>query len=191
MAQGAINAGRGGCALFSLVGLLISVFVVVWLASMATEGSPGRSTGQSAVTVDEPMGGTTARAETAPAAVDVDVSPSSALTDGETVKVTSNRFTAGEVVTISLCVAGVGRVVGPATCDPFSVATATVDAQAHLEARYPVRRVVAAGDLPFDCVSQARRCVLRVAAQSEPARSGTVGLVFEPVSTNPEITLPG
>ncbi|MCU1496254.1 MAG: hypothetical protein JWM47_207 [Acidimicrobiales bacterium] len=177
--------------MFSLVGLLISVGIVVWLGSMASDrgtDGPGRpSTRIEDETIDGPAGSVV----TVPAALAVDVSPSAGLKGGAEVVVTSNAFAAGEVVAIRMCVAGADRVVGGDGCDATTTTKVFVNAERHLQANYRVRRVVTAGGLPFDCLTEAHRCTVRVAIDADPSQGGTVALTFAPDPDLPEISMPG
>ena len=191
------GGARVGCAVLSLLGLLVGVGLTAWLSSRVLDDRPGGAR----------SGPATSLPEAPDAGVEVAVTPARDLDDGEVVRVASSAFPAGATVALRQCLTpsrGTALVLGPGGgCDDVAPpVVAVVDARGRFEAELVVRGVVTVGGLPFDCAESAGFCSVLASteeptpdgsatggpAPSEPT-TGAAPLAFAP-GTRPQLTLP-
>lgn len=176
---------------FSLIGLLVGVFLVVWLGSKVMDSTDGTTTKKE--TAEDVASTIVAANTTLPKGIEVKVDPSTGLADGATVTITSSAFPAGSPVKVAECASGSNIVTqGSDPCDQDHAATATVGADGKLSTTFRVGRAVTIGGTPFDCASQDGYCSVRVISVSDPKLAGAVPISFapDPNDRGPEITLP-
>lgn len=179
----------GGCGGLSLIGLLVGVGLTVWLGSMVMDGTFGGDSPKPRDT--ETLASVIDSSTTVPRGAAVAVTPTSDLTEGAEVTVTSDAFPAGTEVRVETCLARTSVVTGDASpCDPREIALAVVDERGHLAARYPVTRVVTVAGTPFDCASKPGMCVVAVTDTADATRTGAVPVTFRDEGNGPQITLP-
>ena len=126
----------------------------------------------------------------------VDVSPRTGLTDGSEVRITSQAFAAGQVVGVTVCRREADLdASGVQDCDTASGYRYSVDGAGHLDATFPVPRVITVGDHAYDCARASNRCILVAADAGDYDLSGGQTLTFSPdlpdVALTPTTKRPG
>lgn len=165
--MGAGGAARAGCMGFSLVGLLVSVGLVVWMGSQAFDGATRPVRGGTGNT-DAAASTVTESTVLAVAAV-----PDTGLTGEDSIEVSSAGLEPGEKVTVTACTRSPGPGSAAPACDPTSETSTTASAAGRIEVRFAMPRVVSASGLPIDCATDAGRCEVQVRGSD----SGSVGRV--------------
>lgn len=170
MSRAVGGASAVGCGVFGLGGLLISVGIVVWLGSIAFDGSTDsiRSRDGDATTTQVPI------AEDG-AAIAID--PATGLTDGAEVRITGTDFPAGSV-SITACLTNAPAGAGD-RCDAGTTTVAAVGADGQVAATRTAPRVITVNGTAYDCAAAPAACSLRAAAAGRPGDPGVdAGLVF-------------
>ncbi len=151
--------GCFGCGGLGVMGFLGAVAVlVVGLGSMGTGcdlelGDPGKGTDS--------------------ARLPVGVAPRTQLDDGTAVRVTSTAFDADEVVGVAVCLrAADTERKGVDACDENQGARYATDGDGHLDATYPVPRVITVDGKAYDCAASPERCIVVAADAGDYDRSG-------------------
>lgn len=170
--MGSGGAARAGCMGFSLVGLLVSVGLVLWLGSRAFDGATGPVTT-----------GTEAAAESSTTAdpqptLEVVADPSTGLTGAAPITVSASGLVPGEGVVVAACLGAAESLpVDFEACDPTTEASATTSATGMAEVSLAMPRVLQAGGLPIDCAHEPGQCEIRVQGK-DSGLSGRVPLTF-------------
>ncbi len=124
---------------------------------------------------------------TTPSRWQLTVTPSSNLTDGESVDIHATGFEAGQMVGIVTCDArNLEPGVGEAACDLETLDQTPADQRGVLDTTYTVRRIIRVGGV-YDCGREARGCDIAVgpAIQSSPAHGVGEEITFAPGPARP------
>jgi hypothetical protein len=176
-----------GCGAFTLVGVLITVGLVVWLGSRVlpdSDDSPLRSS-------------TSVTAPGDPRALEVTLDPAEGLDETTTLVATVEGLDPGAKLRIATCLRGGSLVIGAdAPCDDASAREANADEDGAAIVPYHPARLITAGGLPFDCAAHAATCEVRVTQATGSsggggARSGAAAFSYKADLPPPEITVPG
>jgi len=165
------GASAVGCGVFGLGGLLVGVALVVWLGSVALDGSSGMLGGG---------GGDTAPTTAVPIArsgAAIAIDPPADLADGAEVRVTGSGFPSGPVsITACLTHAPGG---GGDRCDDSTGTVAAAGTGGKLLATRAVPRVITVGGVAYDCAAAPGACSLRARPIGRPGDPGvTAGILF-------------
>jgi hypothetical protein len=163
---------RGLVAVSAVVVAAIAIGVVLALAHRSTSKS---------LAVD---GVTTS---TVPSQWQLTITPSSSLTDGESVHIHATGFGAGQMVGIVMCDArNLDPGVGEAACDLETLDQVPADQGGVLDTTYAVRRIIRVGGV-YDCGEEARGCDIAVgpAIQSLPGQGVGQQITFAPGPARP------
>ena len=154
--MGTGGAARAGCMGFSLIGVLMSVGLVVWLGSQAFDGAtgPANRAGQHQLST------TTGAPQRI---VEVVTDPSTGLTDDMSITVSASNLHPGEKVMVVACSATTDRLPGDVgSCDTATEMSTTASAAGNIEVRFAMPRVLRASGLPIDCAADAGGCEVQV-----------------------------
>lgn len=165
------GASAVGCGVFGLGGLLIGVALVVWLGSIALDGSSetlGRTPrGERATTTAAPIATTSAT---------IALAPPADLADGTRVRVTGTDLPAGPIQ-LSACLTH--APAGGDRCDAATTTVASAGPDGSLSTSRTVRRVITVDDVRYDCAAVLGACSLRARPIGRPDDPGiATGLVF-------------
>lgn len=162
------GAGAAGCGVFSILGVLIAVGLVVYLGSQATTGVGGSGKGgddqsvqdlrdltsQASGAVNGGMAGMPGEGAT------LTYDGPASVVDGSVLAVAGGRFVPGPVE-LTACVANLPQEIdGVAWCDLTTTATATVDANGAFTVQYPAKRALQVDGTAYDCAAFEGACVL-------------------------------
>ena len=176
------GAAGAGCAGFSLVGVLLTIGIVVWLGStVAQDVGGGGSDSKPKVNPLSPSAAadlTIPGATFAGAAVRITTPPP--LQPGQVVEVIGSGFPPGPLE-VSTCLTKSFRSTdGAAGCDPATNAPITAGEDGTFTLDYPVTRVMAELGIGYDCAAFAEACSL-VAHPKDAFDDGpTAALTFAP-----------
>lgn len=180
------GAARGGCAIFSFVGVLVTIGLTVWLGSQAMSSSTeSGSGGASDGAVDETRA--QAPSTTTPGQIAIEIRPADGLDEGASVTLTASRLDPGSAVAIDTCVASQAAVdIGPACSSAPTGASA--DAHGTFEAEFTPARLVPSGIGQIDCAASAGTCIVLAKGTVDGApATGWVPLAFRRGLPNPGI----
>jgi hypothetical protein len=157
---------------FGLGGLLVGVALVVWLGSIALDGSgdgggrgnrgDGRTPSGASISSNEPS---------------VAIEPADGLTDGAEVRVTGAGFPPGSVrLTVCLTHAPAGADV---RCDPATTTAADAGPDGGWSSTRTIPRVITVEGVTYDCARAVGACSLRARPIAAPGVPGaSTGLLF-------------
>lgn len=170
--MGSGGAARAGCMGFSLVGLLVSVGVVLWLGSQVFDDVSSPTAPDAAGAAES-----STTVETRPG-VDVVADPNTGLTGDASITISASGLLPGEGVVVAACVGALESVpVDLNSCDATTETSATASATGKADVRLAVPRVLQAGGLPIDCAQESGRCEVRVQGK-ESGLTGALPLSF-------------
>jgi hypothetical protein len=165
-----VGKAGAGCGAFGLVSLLLGVALVAILGSKVMTDLGGK--------------GSSSKADAGFATTDLQVSPDGPWADGQRVVVSASGFEPGAQVRVATCLGQeFATLRSLANCTATGTVLANADGDGHLEATYPVSRVVDIDGDRYDCGGSAGACSIVAAPPSSADRSASAPLVLVPGPT--------
>lgn len=177
------GAAGAGCGVFTIVGVLLGVGLVVWLGSsiVPSGGGDGGSGGGAEVGLSPDDVADLGIDQVVPTEVTgtgVSLTDDGSLDDGESVFVDGSGFAPG-TVELTVCLTDESRVAGGlAGCDPATATTVEVGDDGVLDAGYQVQRVITVSDVAYDCAAVSGGCSLVAAPPGAPDQGPAAPLLF-------------
>lgn len=166
------GAAGAGCGVLSLVGVLASVGLVVWLGSQAIDLGGGEPTAAPSSVPVPSTDATTARAT-------LTLGAGGPFADGDEVAVGGRGFAPGPIE-LTTCLAHEARSSGGLLgCDPSTTVSASVASDGLVVGTYRVPRVVVVADVAYDCAAFAGACQLVAHPPGDPSTGIVADLAIE------------
>jgi hypothetical protein len=198
MGNRAVGGGVGaGCGIVGLLGLLVSVALVVWLAGQALDGTSRTAVGPTdptpAVGPDDPTSAG-AGSLTLPSSLggiggagSLQLEPGGPVAAGATVAVSADGLGAGPgPISVSTCLSHQSTAGGvAAACDVTSTMATEVDQRGMLAATVTVHRVIEVFGAAYDCGAFPGACSLVAHRGGSLAETWAAPLTYAPDDAAP------